>query len=165
MGLREVSAILWRERHLLELLLFKLDEEQLVLAAGRTRWLPRATREVEMVLEEIRQTELERSVEVSGLSVELGLPSSASLRQLADAAPPPWQGMLAEHRQAFLSLTDEITALVQTNRELLVRGQKAVRDVLTSIGDGKVEVGAGYGARPHTTASENGRHFLIDEAL
>ena len=26
MGLREVSAILWRERHLLELLLFKLDE-------------------------------------------------------------------------------------------------------------------------------------------
>ena len=60
MGLREVSAILWRERHLLELLLFKLDEEQLVLAAGRTRWLPRATREVEMVLEEIRQTELER---------------------------------------------------------------------------------------------------------
>ncbi|HEY0397456.1 MAG TPA: flagellar protein FlgN, partial [Acidimicrobiia bacterium] len=55
MGLREVSAILWRERHLLELLLFKLDEEQLVLAAGRTRWLPRATREVEMVLEEIRQ--------------------------------------------------------------------------------------------------------------
>ena len=34
MGLREVSAILWRERHLLELLLFKLDEEQLVLAAA-----------------------------------------------------------------------------------------------------------------------------------
>jgi len=58
MGLRDVSAILWRERHLLELLLFKLDEEQLVLAAGRTRWLARATREVEMVLEEIRQTEL-----------------------------------------------------------------------------------------------------------
>ena len=165
MGLRDVSAILWRERHLLELLLFKLDEEQLVLAAGRTRWLPRATREVEMVLEEIRQTELERAVEVSRVAAELGLPAGASLRQLADSAPAPWQGMLVEHRQAFLSLTDEITALVQTNRELLVRGQKAVRDVLTSIGDGKVEVGAGYGARPHTTASENGRHFLIDEAL
>ena len=68
--------------------------------------------------------------------------------------------MLLEHRQAFLTLTDEITALVQTNRELLVRGQKAVRDVLASIGDGKVEVGAGYGG-----AGESGRHFLIDEAL
>src|SRR5437764_13217632 len=115
MGLREVSAILWRERHLLELLLFKLDEEQLVLAAGRTRWLARATREVEMVLEEIRQTELERSVEVSRVALEFDLTSSASLRQLADAAPEPWRGMLTEHRQAFLTLTEEVTALVQTN--------------------------------------------------
>ena len=163
MGLREVSAILWRERHLLELLLFKLDEEQLVLAAGRTRWLPRATREVEMVLEEIRQTELERAVEVSRVALDLGLPAGASLRQLAEASPPPWQGMLVEHRQAFLSLTDEVTALVQSNRELLVRGQKAVREVLASIGDGKVEVGAGYGGRP--AAPDAGRPFLIDEAL
>ena len=163
MGLREVSAILWRERHLLELLLFKLDEEQLVLAAGRTRWLPRATREVEMVLEEIRQTELERAVEVSRLAIDLGLPSGASLRQLAETAPEPWQGMLVEHRQAFLTLTDEITSLVQANRELLARGQKAVRDVLVSIGDGRVELSAGYGGRP--AAVEPGRPFLIDEAL
>ncbi len=161
--MNEVSNILWRERHLLELLLFKLDEEQLVLAAGRTRWLPRATREVEMVLEEIRQTELERAVEVSRLSVDLGLPSGASLRQLAEAAPEPWHDMLLEHRHAFLTLTDEITALVQSNRELLARGQKAVRDVLASIGDGRIEVGAGYGSRP--VAIEPGRSFLIDEAL
>ncbi|HYT40470.1 MAG TPA: flagellar export chaperone FlgN, partial [Acidimicrobiia bacterium] len=105
MGLREVSAILWRERHLLELLLFKLDEEELVLAAGRTRWLPQATHEVEMVLEEIRQTELERAVEVSRMAVDLGLPAGAGLRQLAESAPEPWQGMLTEHRQAFLALT------------------------------------------------------------
>jgi hypothetical protein len=163
MGLREVSAILWRERHLLELLLFKLDEEQLVLAAGRTRWLPRATREVELVLEEIRQTELERAIEVSRVAIELGLHSNASLRELAQAAPPPWQEMLIEHRQAFLSLTEEITALVQTNRELLLRGQKAVREVLASIGDGRIEVGAGYGGRPAVV--EPGRPFLIDEAL
>jgi len=52
---------------------------------------------------------------------------------------------------------------VQTNRELLVRGQKAVREVLASIGDGKVEVGAGYGGRP--AAPDAGRPFLIDEAL
>lgn len=163
MGLREVSAILWRERHLLELLLFKLDEEQLVLAAGRTRWLPRATREVEMVLEEIRQTELERAVEVSRLAVDLGLPSGASLRQLAETAPEPWHDMLLEHRQAFLTLTDEITALVQSNRELLARGQKAVRDVLASIGDGRIEIGVNYGGR--SVAVEPGRPFLIDEAL
>ncbi len=165
MGLREVPAILWRERPLLELLLFKPDEEQHVLAAGRTRWLARATREVEMVLEEIRQTELERAVEVSRVAVDAGLPAGASLRQLAEASPAPWAGVLVEHRGAFLLLSDEVTALVHSNRELLVRGQKAVRDVLSSIGDGRVEVGAGagYGGRP--AAPEAGRPFLIDEAL
>ncbi len=165
MGLREVSAILWKERHLLELLLFKLDEEQLVLAAGRTRWLARATREVEMVLDEIRQTELERAIEVSRVAVELRLPSDASLRQLAEASPAPWSGLLLEHRAAFLTLTDEITTLVQSNRELLVRGQVAVREVLSYLTDGRVEIGAGahYGARPVTP--ETARPLLIDEAL
>ena len=42
MALSDVSNILWRERQLLELLVFKLEEEQLVLAAGRTRWLAHA---------------------------------------------------------------------------------------------------------------------------
>ena len=163
MGLREVSSILWRERHLLELLLFKLDEEQLVLAAGRTRWLARATREVEMVLEELRQTELERAVEVSRVTADLGLSPGASLRQLAESAPPPWQEVLAEHRQAFLSLTDEVTTLVQTNRELLTRGHHAVREVLSSIGDDRMDVVVGYGGR--AGGAEPGRHFLIDETL
>ena len=50
MGLSEVSNILWRERQLLELLLFKLEEEQLLLVNGRTRWLSHAAKEIEDVL-------------------------------------------------------------------------------------------------------------------
>ena len=65
MALSDVSNILWRERQLLELLVFKLEEEQLVLAAGRTRWLAHATREVENVLGEIRRVELERAIAVA----------------------------------------------------------------------------------------------------
>src|SRR5947208_14865166 len=83
MGLSEVSNILWRERQLLELLLFKLEEEQLVLASGRSRWLSHATREVEMVLAEIKQAELARSIEVDAAAAELGLEASPSLRGLA----------------------------------------------------------------------------------
>jgi FlgN protein len=162
MGLREVSTILWRERHLLELLLFKLEEEQLLLAAGRNRWLPRATREVELVLEEIKQTELERAIEVDRIAVELGLGHNPSLRQLSEAAPDPWSGILTDHRQAFLTLTEEVAGLVQTNRELLARGQRAVREMMVAIGEGKAEVGAGYG--PGRDFSP-GRPMLIDEAL
>ena len=42
--MERLSLILWRERDLLETLLFKLEEEQLLLANGRTRWLMRAHR-------------------------------------------------------------------------------------------------------------------------
>ena len=51
MSVNELSAVLWRERELLELLTFKLEEEQLLLAAGRSRWVSHASREVEQVLD------------------------------------------------------------------------------------------------------------------
>ncbi len=138
MSLTEVSSILWRERELLELLLFKLEEEQLLLAAGRSRWLGHATREVEMVLEEIRRAELGRAVEVEAVAASLGLGPGASLRQLADSAPAPWDDILREHRNAFLSASQEITALAQANRELLTAGFRAARETLLSLGEPEV---------------------------
>ena len=41
MSLTELVNTLWRQREALELLLFKLEEERLVLASGRQRWLGR----------------------------------------------------------------------------------------------------------------------------
>ena len=43
--MEDLSLILWRERELLETMLYKLEVEQLVLSSGRTRWLAHATRE------------------------------------------------------------------------------------------------------------------------
>ncbi len=64
MGANELSMQLWRERELLEMLLFKLDEQQLLRAAGRSQWIHFATREIEQVLERLKTTALTRSVEV-----------------------------------------------------------------------------------------------------
>lgn len=138
MSLTEVSSILWRERELLELLLFKLEEEQLLLAAGRSRWLGHATREVEMVLDEIRRAEVGRAVEVEAVAAELGLGSGATLRELAECAPAPWDDILREHRNAFLAASQEITALAQANKELLTSGYRAARETLLSLGEQEV---------------------------
>jgi hypothetical protein len=135
MSLTELSSILWRERELLELLLFKLEEEQLLLAGGRTRWLGHATREVEMVLEEIRRAELGRAVEVEEVAQSLGLGAGASLGELAETAPPPWDDILREHRNAFLSATAEVTALAQGNKELLTMGFRSARETLMTLGE------------------------------
>jgi len=117
MGLAEVSDILWRERELLDVLLFKLEEEQLLLASGRVQWLAHATREVEIVLEQIRLTELRRSIEVESVVESLGLEANPSLSALADAAPPSWSHLLHAHRTAFLALTQQIAALAEANRD------------------------------------------------
>ena len=96
MALADFCRILWRERELLELLLFKLEEEQLVLASGRARWLAHATREVEAVLEQIRNSEHVRTLQTDVVAMELGL-GPARRSSPSPAAPrSPYAEMLAE---------------------------------------------------------------------
>jgi hypothetical protein len=161
MSLSEVSNILWRERRLLELLVFKLEEEQLVLAAGRNRWLPHATREVETVLEEIRRVELERSVALSGSARELGLGDEPTLRELGEIAPTPWDGIFGEHRRALLDLAQEIEGVARANRDLLQRGQHATREALASVGEIDIEVYTSSGAAADRPLALR----LVDEAM
>ena len=161
MSLTDLSSVLWRSRELLELLLFKLEEEQLLLAAGRSRWLAHATREVEVVLEQIRHTEVARAAYSQAVAGELGLPLEASLAELADAAPAPWSDLLHQHRKAFLTLTSEIGAVAESNRELLTAGQRAARETMLAF-SGTVET---YGPRGQTVNSGDRRPSLVDEAF
>jgi hypothetical protein len=131
MSLSEVSNILWRERRLLELLMFKLEEEQLVLASGRTRWLSQATHEVATILGEIKRVELERAMAIAD-SREVGQIGAPSLRALTEVAPTPWNGIFADHRRALLLLADEIDAITESSRDPLLRGQQAERAALAA---------------------------------
>jgi hypothetical protein len=129
----KLSQILWRERDLLDALLFKLEMEQLVLGSGRTRWLARAAREVELILELMRETELLRSVAADEAAASIGLTTNPSLRALAEAVDEPWRSILLEHREAFEQVSREVTALAETNRELLTTGLRSARETLLSL--------------------------------
>ena len=163
MGLAEVSGILWKERELMELLLFKLEEEQLVLAAGRTRWLAHATREVEFVMEQIRTTEVLRAAEVDAVAAELELEPGPSLNALAAAAPEPWGELMRGHRDAFLTLTAEIQNLADANRDLLTSGARALRETLLGL-DTPLDTYTAEGKNEATAAGGSRAHF-VDEAL
>ncbi len=134
MSLPDLAAILWRQREMLERLSYRLECEQLLLAAGRTRWLAVATSEVELLLEELRIIELQRASAADRAAAELGLPAGATLEQLAAGAQPPWTGVLLDHRSALLSLTTELGALAETNRHLMDAGMRAVEAALAQIG-------------------------------
>jgi len=160
-SLTDLSSVLWRSRELLELLLFKLEEEQLLLAAGRSRWLAHATREVEVVLEQIRNTEVARAAYAQAAALELGLAPNASLGELADAAPDPWSDLLHQHRKAFLQLTSEISGMAEANRDLLTAGLRAARETMLVFA-GSVET---YGRRGQTVTGGVRRPTLVDEAI
>jgi hypothetical protein len=135
MSMEDLSSVLWRERELLETLLFKLEVEQLVLATGRTRWLAPAAREIEEVLDAVRETELVRAVHSDAVATELGLEPNPSLQQIADASEEPWRSIWLDHRETFTAVAAEITEMAENNRELLTSGYQAAKATLMSLSD------------------------------
>ena len=135
MSMEDLSSVLWRERELLETLLYKLEVEQLVLASGRTHWLATAAREVEMVLDRIREIEVLRAVELDTLAFELGLEPNPSLHQIADASEEPWRTIWLDHREAFTTVATQISEMSQSNRVLLTAGYQAAQATLLSMSE------------------------------
>ncbi|WP_413451450.1 flagellar export chaperone FlgN [Georgenia phoenicis] len=158
--LRALSDLLWRERDLLELLHYRLEVEHLLLSAGRTELLPVAVREVDEVLGRVRTAELARAAEIALVTEALGLDDGASLLDIATAAPAPWDGMLHEHRRAFLTLTTEIATVTETNRDFLMATHHATQETLMSLHE-SVDV---YNERGGTTRGMAAAH-LVDKSL
>jgi hypothetical protein len=163
-ALNEVSTVLWRERQLLELLVFKLEEEQLLLGAGKARWVNHASREVEIVLDQLKAAELVRSVKVEAAAQELGLDSYPGLKSLAQASPEPWSSIFGRHRQAFLELTGEVQELSEQNRHLLAKGRDAAREALNWLGGNAAPPPTAYTATGSVTSAPAG-HLLVNEAI
>jgi hypothetical protein len=146
MALSQLSDVLWKERNLLELLLFKLEEEQLVLTSGRTRWLGHATREVETVLDQIRDAELGRSAEADEVARELGLEEGVSLLTLSEHAPAPWDELLRAHRDAFVTLA---------------MSHRATQETLLSL----QETVQTYDGQGHSSATPDRSAQLLDQSF
>jgi len=134
MAIHELSALLWRERELLDLLTFKLEEEQLLLTAGKSRWLPHGTREVEQVLERLSQAGLARALEAAAVAIQWGLPQDASLAELAEAAPDEaWAGILTAHLTAMQRQTAVIQELRDSNEQFLRAAVRSTQETAANL--------------------------------
>lgn len=165
MSLPDLAAVLWRQRELLERLVYRLECEQLLLAAGRTRFLAIATGEVETLLDELRIVEVQRAAAADQVAREAGLPDGASLEELAGGAQPPWTGVLIEHRNALLTLTGELSALAETNRHLMAAGLKAVEQALAGLGLRQGTTSVGYDAQGRSASISSGGATVVDRTL
>ena len=162
MDYQHLSTLLWREQELLDLLLFKAEEKQYLILTGKTRWLPRIAHEIEVVLEQLRTLEVERSAATEMLAQRLGIGANPSLRQLSEAAPAPWNDLLAKHHEALLVAVTELRSLSDANRELVEGGLAAISDALLTARSGP---SAGTYTQNGRTAGNAYRAMTVDGAL
>ena len=131
--LNELSYALWRQHRLLEVLLFKLDVEQLLLASGRARWLEQATSEVEAVLDQIRAEELNRATQLRRFAAVFSLSEEPSMGDLISTCSPPWDDIFREHRAMLLTAVAAVEDAASMNRTLLHKGLADTQTFLRSI--------------------------------
>ncbi|MCU1561413.1 MAG: FlgN family protein [Mycetocola sp.] len=154
MGANELSALIWRERELLELLIFKLEVEQLLLTTGKTQWLHHATNEIEQVVASLRDVGLARSVEVAAVALNWGTSEDATLRHLIEHAPAgPWSDIFASHLAALTQLTADITVLRDTNERMLRAASRSTHETLAQTSADSGVYNASGAADAQTTAA------------
>ena len=164
MAASELSAQLWKERELLELLLFKLEEEQLLLISGKSRWISHATREVEQVMERMRAVGLARTVEVAVVAEEWGIGPDATLRELATAAPSGiWSDIFTSHLTAMTELTGQIAEVRDTNERLLREAARSTQETLSGLTGSGPDAGV-YGAAGENRPGDTGARLFDTEA-
>ena len=115
MDLSEVSNILFRERQVRDLLVFKLEEEHRVKASGDQRWLAHASHEVQTVRAAVKRIEFERAVVVTAAARDLGGNDGQSLADLAELAPAPWRTIFSDHGRALDELAVEAASVQSRN--------------------------------------------------
>jgi flagellar FlgN protein len=165
MSLPDLAAVLWRQRELLELLAYRLECEQLMLAAGRSKWLPAATAEVEALLDDLAVIEMQRAAVSDTAARELGLADDATLEEIAGTAQPPWTEVLLEHRNALLAITSELGTVAEASRAMTAAGLAAVEQTLAALG-GRVGASTqGYDARGRTDLIAGLGRSVLDRAL
>lgn len=134
--LSQLSQTLWRQRAQVELLLYRLEVQQMVLASGRSRWIDQSARDVEDAIDDLRTEEILRAAHVAAVAPSLGLDGEATLSTLADAAGEPWAQILRDHQATFLSLIGAIEAVSRDNKELLARGLRDTQDFVARVTEG-----------------------------
>lgn len=138
--LDRLSQVLWRERELLETLVYRLEVERLLLDGGRIRYLVHVTREIEEVLEDLQATQVLRATAAADASERLGLSPSPPLSVLAESSGDPWRSILLDHRDTMVALARDIAETSKDATDLIAACYCSVRETLLAI-DGAVPVG------------------------
>lgn len=134
MNPERLSAVLWHERELLEMLVFKLEEQQLILVAGKSKWLERATDEIGGVAEDLKDLSLSRDITIEGFDGVQDSEGYPSLQEIIDRSNEPvWRDIFAGHLAALRTLTGNIRTLQEANEALIRMALRSAQETLATL--------------------------------
>jgi hypothetical protein len=116
----ELLAVLGRQQHVLEILLFRLLEARSLLANGEVRFLHLAAQDIDAACEAVREVELRRAL--------LPLADGTTLRQLSDVSRAPLSEILHDHLLDLSRLAADVGAASEAVAELSAIGVIRARD-------------------------------------
>lgn len=150
--MRELAAVLGRERVQLEFLLFKVLALQHLLRSGETRFLRWSVEEINRASERVRETELRRTHRVSELAAAAGVaPDQMTLSTLAETAPEPWRTIFADHDRGFRQLGSEVDEAFAVAGGLAEASGHAVSSLLQEAYRPTSSAPIGHQRRPEST--------------
>jgi hypothetical protein len=150
--MRELAAVLGRERVQLEYLLFKVLALQHLLRSGENRFLRWSVEEISRASERVRETELTRARLVSELAFATGVAADQmTLSRLAETAPEPWRTIFADHDRGFRQLGVEVDDAFAATGRLADASGHAVSGLLRKAYRPASSVSIGCQRRPVQT--------------
>jgi hypothetical protein len=115
-------------------LCFKLEQQQMTLASGRSTWLGETTSELEDAIEKFQASQLSFYVVLSRAASELNLAPESTLREIAAAVEEPWSYIFAEGRESLRLSLERVESLKREIRTMLARAYLSVSSALTLLG-------------------------------
>jgi hypothetical protein len=133
-GLSSLCNLLWQERVSLQVILFKLVEEELIGRHGHTGYLQLADEELREAAGILHENEVLRAAETQMVARFLALPPEASLAEIVERADEPWHEVLREHGDALRRLLADIDGTVSTERRIRLPGADAAWAAVDLVG-------------------------------
>lgn len=161
--LEELADTLWQERHMVELLLYRMVTARLLLAADEHRFVSAAMDEVQEVVAALRGAEGRRLAALQRVADRLEVPvDELTLAEVARRAPAAMRHVLEDHRRTFLEMTAEIERTAAANRQLASSALGRVQRSLDALAG--ANPAATYDASGHATVDVTAPRHL-DRAL
>lgn len=161
-GLAEISRSLWQLRGMLGRLKYQLTVQDMVMDGPDQSAIRLAVDDVQSTVEEIEKLEARRNALVVEVTEALGLPPNATLQNLVEAAPAPYDEILREHRDAFLTVATEIATMSRGSRGRAERGVQMTRQMIAIVTGETPD--AGYDSSGGSVRRQATRG-LVDESL